>query len=44
MTDQIRRADICAVAVAECFRGDGQSLANPIGVIPMITLSWSPVP
>lgn len=36
MTDQIRRADICAVAVAECFRGDGQSLANPIGVIPMI--------
>jgi acyl CoA:acetate/3-ketoacid CoA transferase beta subunit len=24
------------VAVAECFRGDGESLANPIGVIPMI--------
>jgi acyl CoA:acetate/3-ketoacid CoA transferase beta subunit len=32
----VRRADVCAVAVAECFRGDGESLANPIGVIPMI--------
>jgi len=32
----VRRADVCAVAVAECFRGDGRSLANPIGVIPMI--------
>lgn len=32
----IRRADHCAVAVAECFRGDGEILANPIGVIPMI--------
>jgi acyl CoA:acetate/3-ketoacid CoA transferase beta subunit len=34
--DLVRRADVCAVAVAECFRGDGESLANPIGVIPMI--------
>ncbi len=32
----VRRADVCAVAVADCFRGDGESLANPIGVIPMI--------
>ncbi len=32
----VRRADVCAVAVAECFRGDGRSLANPIGVIAMI--------
>lgn len=32
----IRRADHCAVAVAECFRGDGEILANPIGIIPMI--------
>ena len=24
------------VAVAECFRGDGEILANPIGTIPMI--------
>jgi acyl CoA:acetate/3-ketoacid CoA transferase beta subunit len=32
----VRRADVCAVAVAECFRGDGELLANPIGTIPMI--------
>ena len=30
------RADVCAVAVADCFRGDGERLANPIGTIPMI--------
>ncbi len=30
------RAEICAVAVAETFRGDGERLANPIGTIPMI--------
>lgn len=30
------RADICAVAVAEVFRGDGEILCNPIGTIPMI--------
>jgi acyl CoA:acetate/3-ketoacid CoA transferase beta subunit len=30
------RADVCAVAVADCFRGDGEILANPIGTIPMI--------
>jgi acyl CoA:acetate/3-ketoacid CoA transferase beta subunit len=30
------RAEVCAVAVAECFRGDGTCLANPIGTIPMI--------
>ncbi|MGH2684717.1 MAG: CoA-transferase subunit beta [Actinomycetota bacterium] len=32
----MRAADVCAVAVAECFRGDGEILANPIGTIPMI--------
>lgn len=32
----IPRADVCAVALAECFRGDGEILANPIGVTPMI--------
>jgi acyl CoA:acetate/3-ketoacid CoA transferase beta subunit len=32
----IRLADICVLAVAECFRGDGEILANPIGTIPMI--------
>ncbi|HEV8063191.1 MAG TPA: CoA-transferase [Acidimicrobiales bacterium] len=30
------RAEVCALAVAECFRGDGEILANPIGTIPMI--------
>jgi acyl CoA:acetate/3-ketoacid CoA transferase beta subunit len=32
----VRRADICVLAVADCFRGDGETLANPIGTIPMI--------
>jgi acyl CoA:acetate/3-ketoacid CoA transferase beta subunit len=32
----VSRADVCAVAVADCFRGDGEILANPIGTIPMI--------
>jgi acyl CoA:acetate/3-ketoacid CoA transferase beta subunit len=32
----VSRADVCAVAVADCFRGDGERLANPIGTIPMI--------
>ncbi|HVA61092.1 MAG TPA: CoA-transferase [Mycobacteriales bacterium] len=31
-----RRADVCAVAIAECFRGDGEIVANPIGTIPRI--------
>jgi acyl CoA:acetate/3-ketoacid CoA transferase beta subunit len=31
-----RRADVCAVAIAECFRGDGEIVGNPIGTIPMI--------
>ena len=35
-TTTATRADICAVAVAEAFRGDGEMLANPIGTIPMI--------
>ena len=32
----VSRADVCVVAMAECFRGDGELLANPIGTIPMI--------
>ncbi len=32
----MRRADVCAVAIAECFRGDGEVVGNPIGTIPMI--------
>ncbi len=33
---EVRRADVCVAAVADCFVGDGETLANPIGVIPMI--------
>jgi acyl CoA:acetate/3-ketoacid CoA transferase beta subunit len=33
---QVRRADVCCVAIAECFRGDGETVANPIGTIPRI--------
>ncbi len=32
----VTRAEVCCVAVAEAFRGDGEILANPIGTIPMI--------
>ena len=32
----LRRADVCCVAIAECFRGDGEIVANPIGTIPRI--------
>jgi acyl CoA:acetate/3-ketoacid CoA transferase beta subunit len=32
----VTRAEVCVAAVAECFRGDGELLANPIGTIPMI--------
>ena len=30
------RADVCAIAIAEVFRGDGEILANPIGTTPMV--------
>jgi acyl CoA:acetate/3-ketoacid CoA transferase beta subunit len=36
VTPHVTRAEVCVVAVAECFRGDGELLANPIGTIPMI--------
>ncbi len=36
MSGMPTRADVCAVAVAEAFRGDGEILANPIGTIPMV--------
>jgi len=29
--NDLSRADICAVAIAEAFRGDGERLCNPIG-------------
>lgn len=30
------KADVCAIAVAEAFRGGGEILANPMGTIPVI--------
>jgi acyl CoA:acetate/3-ketoacid CoA transferase beta subunit len=36
VTGEPARADYCVVAAADCFRGDGEILANPIGTIPMI--------
>lgn len=36
LSDLVTRAEVCAVAVAEAFRGDGEMLCNPIGTIPMI--------
>ena len=47
LSSLVRRADICAVAVADTFRGDGEILANPIGTIAMIggrlaRATWEP--
>ena len=36
MKDLITRAEYCVIGVAECFRGDGEIMANPIGNLPMI--------
>ncbi len=36
LTSPVTRAEVCVVALAECFRGDGEIVANPIGTIPMI--------
>jgi len=33
---EFSRADVCAVAVAETFRGDGESLVSPIGLLPQV--------
>jgi len=30
------RAEVCAVAVAECFRGDGEILASSFGTVPAV--------
>ncbi len=35
-TTATRRADVCAVAIADCFAGDGERLCNPIGNLPLI--------
>jgi acyl CoA:acetate/3-ketoacid CoA transferase beta subunit len=36
MTAGITRAEVCVVACAEAWRGDGEILASPIGLLPMI--------
>lgn len=36
MTGAATRAEVCAVACAEAWRGDGEILASPIGVIPSV--------
>ena len=30
------RAEVCIVACAEAFRGDGEILASPMGVVPKL--------
>jgi acyl CoA:acetate/3-ketoacid CoA transferase beta subunit len=36
LSEDVTRADICAVAIAEAFRGDGERLCNPIGNLPLL--------
>ena len=36
MTAEPTRADVCAVALAETFRGDGEIMASPMGTVPTI--------
>jgi acyl CoA:acetate/3-ketoacid CoA transferase beta subunit len=36
MTTEPTRADVCAVALAETFRGDGEIMASPMGTVPTI--------
>jgi acyl CoA:acetate/3-ketoacid CoA transferase beta subunit len=33
---EVRRADVCVVACAEAWRGDGEILASPMGTIPTL--------
>jgi len=33
---EFTRGEICVVALAECFRGDGEILGNPIGNVPVM--------
>ncbi|MET7398751.1 CoA-transferase [Dactylosporangium sp. NPDC005572] len=36
MSSDVTRAEVCVVACAEAWRGDGEILASPIGLVPMI--------
>ncbi|HXW32858.1 MAG TPA: CoA-transferase, partial [Acidimicrobiales bacterium] len=33
---EVSRAEVCVVACAEAFRGDGEVLASPFGTVPII--------
>lgn len=35
-TTEATRADVCALAIAECFRGDGESLVSAMGTTPSL--------
>ena len=35
-TDDVHISEICIVAIAEAFRGDGEVLCNPMGPVPVI--------
>ena len=36
IVSDVTRAEVCVVAIADCLVGDGEIVANPIGIIPMI--------
>ena len=36
VSNGVSRAEVCVVACAEAFRGDGEIVANPIGLVPML--------
>jgi hypothetical protein len=38
MSGDVTRADICVVACAEAWRGDGEIVASPIGTIPVLAV------
>ena len=36
MSDEVTRAEVCAVACADAWRGDGEVMASPFGTVPAI--------
>ncbi|HET6165700.1 MAG TPA: CoA-transferase [Marmoricola sp.] len=36
MTDDFSRAEVCATAIADAFRDDGEIFASPMGMLPML--------
>ena len=35
-TDDVTRADVCAAAIADAFKDDGEIFASPMGLLPML--------